>query len=159
MDKVKDESFRVIIVGDGRYRPTLEVLIKEKGLEEKIVLTGRKPLEAVPAYYNAADAVLLGLRDEFIFSLTIPGKLQGYMATGKPVLSYVDGEVYRIINSSESGIAVKSGDPEELAEALRKMVRSDKESLNLMGEKSREYYLKNFEKNSIFESLMQDFGE
>lgn len=159
IEKIKHENFKVIVVGDGRYRPTLESLLEERGLQEKIILIGRKPLEEVPAYYNVADAVLLGLRKEYIFSLTIPGKLQGYMATGKPVLSYVDGEVYKIINDSDAGVAVDSGDPDKLAEAIKQLVHTNKDKLSQMGVKSREYYLKNFDKDSIFKSLLHDFGE
>ena len=69
----------------------IESEIKRLRLEETFILLGRYPVEEMPSFFVHADIMLLSLKDDYIFSLTIPCKLQSYMAFGKPVLSMMSG--------------------------------------------------------------------
>lgn len=76
-----------VIVGDGRARESVEAQAKEFGLDNTVFFLGRHPMEQMPSFFSFADAMVVSLRDEYIFSLTVPAKTQSYMASGKPIVS------------------------------------------------------------------------
>ena len=82
-----------------------------------------------------ADALLVILKDEPIFSMTIPGKLQAYLVTGKPILAMLNGEGASLVNDSGCGIACDAGDWQCLAESAQKLSRMSYQERDLMGRK------------------------
>ena len=58
--------------------------VAQRGLTEQVLLPGRFPVERMPSFYRHADALLVSLKPEPIFALTLPGKLQSYLAAGVP---------------------------------------------------------------------------
>ena len=109
------------IVGDGRYFKWLKREITEKKLNNRVTLAGRHPIENMPRFFNEADALLVSLKDEPIFSLTIPGKIQAYLSTGKPILGMLNGEGARILKESNSGLVCNSGDSKSLVQNINKL--------------------------------------
>ena len=79
--KLKDKKVRFHIVGDGTDIDRL-IHLKEKYKISNVIFHGRQPLEKMPAYYRMADAMLVTLKDDPVLSLTLPGKVQTYMAAG-----------------------------------------------------------------------------
>jgi glycosyltransferase involved in cell wall biosynthesis len=98
----------------------------------------------MPYFFSLADTLLVILRDEFIFSLTIPSKVQAYLACGKPVIAALNGEGATIIEESGAGMAVPSGNSEALAQTVLKMYRLSHEDRKEMGRRGREYSLAHF---------------
>ena len=101
------------------------------------------------------------LKGDSNVGMTIPSKLQGYMAAGKPVLAAINGSAKEIIKDSECGISVEAGDYRALAMAMVKMI-DEKEKLVSYGKNGREYFLKNFTKEryinntvNILDSLVE----
>ena len=86
------ENIHWVILGDGRRYDYVKEQIKVRNMEKNFHLLGKFPLETMPAFYANADALLLSLKKEYIFSITVPAKVQSYLACGKPVLSMLDGE-------------------------------------------------------------------
>src|SRR5690606_10031943 len=72
-----------IILGDGRKRLYVENKIHQLGLENQFFLLGSFPIERMPDFYACSDCLLVSLERDFIFSLTIPSKIQSYLACGK----------------------------------------------------------------------------
>jgi glycosyltransferase involved in cell wall biosynthesis len=85
------------IVGDGRMSDWLENEIVQRGLQCSIKLAGRHPIEKMPEFFQQADALLVSLKNEPIFAMTIPGKLQAYLMSGKPILAMLNGEGANIV--------------------------------------------------------------
>ena len=117
----EDSRIHWTIVGDGRMFNWLEHEVNRRGLNESISLVGRHPVEKMPEYFQQADVLLVSLKNEPVFSMTIPGKLQAYLMTGKPILAMLNGEGARIVTESGCGIACSSGDVHCLANAVRKL--------------------------------------
>ena len=86
-----------VIVGDGRDRENSEHEVKRLGLDKQVVFVGRHPVNTMPWFFQQADAMLVSLKDVFIFSLTIPSKVQAYMASGKPIVTMLNGEGSRVV--------------------------------------------------------------
>ena len=125
---LKDEArVRWLVVGDGRMSGWLRQEIGRSGLQDRVLMLGRYPLERMPAFYEHADALLLSLKDEPIFAMTIPAKLQSYLAVGKPILAMLNGEGAAVVRRSGSGIACDAGDARALAAAVRRLMSSSPE--------------------------------
>jgi glycosyltransferase involved in cell wall biosynthesis len=96
------------------------------------------PMTEVGAYLNAANALLVHLRKDPLFEITIPSKTQAYMAVGKSVLMAVDGDAADLVRQSSSG--GESESPQALAEAAERMASLNAEELVAMGQRARAYY-------------------
>ena len=71
---------------------------------------GRKTLEEMPAYYSMADAMLVTSNNDAVANMTLPGKVQSYMAAGKPIIGAVGGETKKIIDEAHCGFTCKIGE-------------------------------------------------
>ena len=103
--------------------------------------------------FSSSDVLLVTLLKKHIFSLTVPGKIQSYMASGKPIVAAIDGEGFNIINNSKSGIAVEAEDHESLANAISNMSKMNKSELDNMGKMGFKYYQDNFNRESIIKKI------
>ena len=153
-EKLKNVSdIKFIIIGDGRKRQWVEDEIGKRGLEKTVHLVGRYPLESMPRFFSLADALLVTLKKDPIFSLTIPGKLQSYFACGKTVIAALDGEGARIITEAGAGIVCASEDAEGLATAVMKMYQATKAQREAMGKAGLDYYNAHFNRERLISQL------
>lgn len=142
-----------IIVGDGRMRRWVETEVLARGLSDTFHLIGRYPIESMPRFFSLADVMLVTLKKEPIFALTIPAKVQSYLACGKPIIAALDGEGGRLITESKAGLSCPAEDSNALAEAVLKMYTISESDLENMGKHGREFYLANFERNMLIDRL------
>lgn len=142
-----------VILGDGRIRSWVEDEIKKRDLEETFHLLGKHPVETMPRFFSFADALLVTLKKDPIFSLTIPAKLQSYLACARPVIAALDGAGADVVEESKSGIICPPGNSNELAKAVLKMyAMSDKKRIK-MGKDGRKYFEVFFEENMLVNKL------
>ena len=150
---------QIIIVGDGRAFDSVKQQVQEKGLSDVVVLLGRFPLEDMPAFYYAADVLLVTLKESKAFSMTIPGKVQTYMAAGKPILTMLTGEGSRVVNEAGCGLVADSGCYKALAENIIKLSQTSKEELTEMGQNAKDYAKKEFDRDTLISQLESWFKE
>lgn len=142
-----------VIVGDGRMGDWARAEVRRCGLEHTVYFLGQKPLEVMPAYLGAADALLLSLRADPVFALTVPGKLQSYLAAGKPVLALLDGAGAAVLEEAQAGFAVPSGDAAGLASAAARLAGMTLAERDRLGRNGRDYYEANFARDRVFANL------
>ena len=153
VDKIKDiPGFVVHIVGDGAARSKFENLAKRKKLADKIIFHGRVPLAKMDEFYKLADACLLTLDGSSKIGDTLPVKMQGYMAAGKPVIAAVNGAGKKVIKESDCGLVVDAGDIDGLSSIMREFIEN-KEKYISCGQKGRGYFKQNFTKEKHLEKL------
>lgn len=150
-------SCEFYIIGDGRYKKEFEKDIRENGVEKSFYLLGRKEPKEVPQYLANCNVAFLSFADYPLFEMTIPAKLQSYMACGIPILASASGETERIITESGAGLVCKIGDAESLAEKIKEYVKMPKENLNYMGEKAQKYCHKEFERSFLLDKMEMYF--
>ncbi len=143
------------IVGDGSELGACKALADELGLVT-VTFHGRHPVEEMPMFYAKADAMLLTLDDDEVISYTLPGKIQSYMAAGKPVIASANGETLRVIRESGCGMCAEAGSAELLAEAVKNFVALSGDARMLMGRKSFEYYNEHFSRDVFMDSLEEE---
>ena len=146
-------DIKFVIVGDGRVRKWVEDEIGKRGLEGTVYLVGRYPLESMPRFFSLADALLVTLKKDPIFSLTIPGKLQSYLACGKPIIAALDGEGARIIAESKAGVVCASEDAKGLADAVMELYQMTKDQRDIMGKAGLTYYNTHFDREMLISQL------
>ena len=153
VERIKDiDNFVVHIVGNGAARVKFETLTKSKHLENKIIFHGRVSLAEMDEFYKLADACLLTLDGSSKIGDTLPVKMQGYMAAGKPVIAAVNGAGKKVIEESSCGIAVSAGDIDGLARIMKDFIEN-KNKYSICGQKGREYFKQNFTKELHLEKL------
>ncbi|ODB36046.1 glycosyltransferase WbuB [Pseudomonas mosselii] len=151
-------SIRWVIVGDGRMSGWLEEQVSSRSLDN-VLLLGRHPLEAMPPLFAQADALLVSLRTNDVFEKTIPGKVQAYLASGRPVIGMINGEAARVIEESGAGFACESGNGSALAAVTEKLVGLSLSERKHMGESGRQYYEREFAKPALLSRLERLFSE
>ncbi len=154
MSLLKEESaLRLHIVGDGSELDNAKNLAAELELEN-VIFHGRKPLDDMPEYYAMADALIVSLTADPIISLTLPGKVQTYMAAGKPILGSAIGETPMILGEAGCGYCAVADDPEAFAHVVRQFLAyEDKPAL---GKNGRAYYEENFKRNLFMDKLERE---
>lgn len=150
---LKGTGVRLVIVGDGRRKEYVDAYIAEKGLSDVVYMMGRHPLEAMPAFFSKADVLFLSLKNDYIFTLTTPAKLQAYMASGKPVLAMIDGDARQLIEDSGCGLACNAGDAEAFALSVMKMKEMPEDELRAYGKRGRSYFDAYFRKDGCIDNL------
>lgn len=151
---LKDQlDIHFIFLGDGRSKPQLEQYVGENNLNQTVHFLGRFPLEAMKTFFTKADVLLVSLKDELIFNLTVPAKLQAYMCTKTPILGMLNGEGAAIINDAKCGFSVKAADSEGLAKQILAMNQMSMEERNCLGENGSKYYEENFTMNTCIDNL------
>ena len=153
IDLIKKEQINIIVLGDGRDKERLQEKIKTLGLSHKFHFLGSHPPESMPEYFAVADALLITLKKAEIFSYTIPGKLQSYLACGKPIIGALDGIGKKIIEDSNSGLCSDAEDIVELSGNILKMYKMSSNELLTHGKNGLKYFNNNFNK----EKLLNDF--
>lgn len=124
---------------------------KARGLQN-ITFHGRQPLEAMPEFYAMADVLLITLVDDPVMSQTLPGKVQTYLAAGKPLVGAIGGETARVISDARCGLWGRAQDASALAENIRRAA-SDADIRRTWGENARNYYETNFRKEYFMQTL------
>lgn len=150
---LKGTGVRLIILGDGRKKAWADSFVAENGLEDVVFMMGRHPLETMPAFFSQADVLFLSLKNDYIFSLTAPAKLQAYMASGKPVLAMVDGEARNLIDDAECGLSCAAGDYKAFAQCVQNLKSMSDDERDEMGRNGKKYFDKYFRKDKCLDSL------
>ncbi|MDC0486627.1 glycosyltransferase family 4 protein [Flavobacteriaceae bacterium] len=153
INNVKELPVKVIVLGDGRYKETALSLIKEKGLESHFNFLGSFPPTEMPKFFSHADALLVSLKKDKIFSMTIPAKTQSYLACGKPIIASIDGEGAKIITDAKCGVVSPAEDSISLSKKIKELMALDKSKHSEMGDNARTYYEKEFDRDYLLEKL------
>jgi len=151
--KAQAPHVRWIIVGDGRVAPWVRQQVQQRGLEEQVLLPGRFPVERMPSFYEHAQALLVSLRPEPIFALTLPGKLQSYLAAGLPILAMLDGEGASVVRDAGAGLACPAGDAQALAAAALQLAGLPPAEREEMGRRGRQLGATEFDRRRQIDKL------
>lgn len=139
------------IVGDGSKLEEC-ILLSENLKLDNIQFYGRRPVSDMPYFYGLADAMLITLKNNKAISYTLPGKVQSYMAAGKPIIGAIDGETNRVIKNAECGFCCTAENYSELAKLIIQFCNSNEKEK--MAQNSYDYYFQNYSKER-FMSLLE----
>lgn len=142
-----------VIIGSGRDEERIRQKVVQEELTDQFHFLGRFPEDRMPLFFAHADAMLVSLKPNDIFDLTVPYKIQSYMACAKPIIASLDGEGARIVTESGAGIAVPAQEPLKLASAIEKMIDNYEADGGEYARNGLAYFEKNYESEKLFDAL------
>ena len=146
-------ELRWVIAGSGRDMGRAQGEIARRGLEDCFCFLGRHPEERMPFLFAHSDALLVSLKNIPIFGLTVPYKIQCYMACGKPIVASLNGEGARLVREAGAGEVAPAGTPAALADSIRRMLDLSPAARAAMGARAREYFEARFSADKIYSDL------
>lgn len=138
------KTFKLLLVGDG-----LDVEALKNMKVENVIFAGRKGASEMALYYGLSDALILHLKDNPLFRITVPHKLLTYMMTGKPIVAAVNGEVNSIVAAAAVGVTADSGDAASIAIAIKKVMDLDDHEKSIIAKSAVDYYQQNFDQQAL----------
>lgn len=159
-EKIRDNGREIYfhIVGDGQELENLKKIVKERKLKN-VVFYGRRPLEEMPGFYAMADAMLVTLTQNKLVSLTLPAKVQSYMAAGKAILASANGEINQVLSESHAGYCAPADDVQGFVENIKKFIMD--ENRQEYGKNAIKFYEENFSKEKVIsrlEKILEDLA-
>ena len=109
----------------------------------------------MPKLYAKADAMLITLASDPVLSLTLPGKVQSYMAAGKPIIGAIGGETKSVIEEAKCGFCGKAENVDELVGNIKKFILANNRLE--MSHNASCYYRNYFEKELFMDKLESKF--
>src|SRR6185503_6533780 len=148
-----------VIVGDGSMRDWVTAEVERRRLSATVHLLGRFSPHEMPKLFAGVDALLVTLRRDPILALTIPSKVQSYLAAGKPIVGSLDGEGAAIIREAGAGLCAPAEDAEALAAQVLALRALESGARLDMGRRGREYFLAQFRADMLVDRLEGWFTE
>lgn len=149
-------EIKIVILGSGSKIDWVAQQIFERKLTN-LHLEGRFPVETMPILMRQASVLLVTLTNQPIFELTIPSKIQAYLAVGRPIIACLNGEGARLVNEAQAGIAVQAEDAEGLSQAMLKLYQMADAERELMGNNGRAYFRQHFDEEMLTSKLIEHF--
>lgn len=151
-EKKNDKSIHIHIVGDGSDLVNCKRYVLENELTN-VTFHGRKSLEDMNFFYGMADAMIVTLSKNEVISKTLPGKVQSYMAAGKPIIASIDGETKSVLKEAKCGLYCDAEDYKELANIFESFKVVDKIELS---QNARDYYIVQYNKKKIIFKMIEE---
>lgn len=151
-------EIRIVLVGSGSLDDWLMHQKNRYGLTN-LTLAGRFEASDMSVIFAASEALLVSLGPEPLFGLTIPSKVQAYLAAGRPVLAALNGEGSRIILESGAGLCSEAGNSQALAENVLRLAALSPLERKKMGQRGWKYFNKYFTADALADELVEHFKE
>lgn len=147
-------DIRWIIVGDGMSKQSVVEQVKRVGLEKNFHFEGMKPVSDIPKYNSIADVLVGCLVKSNLLEATIPAKVMSYIASGKPVVLAMDGEVQDLVTKrAKCGFVGPTEDAHSLAKNIQTIYKMSQKERNILGKNGRDYHFKHLERNIVLGKL------
>lgn len=156
-NKVNDVEIHFNIIGDGRYKETLINTVDNYGVQDMFNFVDKQPATKIPEFMAENDAAFICLTDNPIFKMTIPAKLQSYMACGISIIAYAEGETSEIIKEAHAGLTSPPGDEEKLAEVILNMANKTEDEILALGKNAKKYSDLHFNKTVLMNQMEKYF--
>lgn len=150
-------AIRLVLVGSGSRSAWLAEEVARRRLAN-VRLPGRFGPEAMPGILAQASVLLVSLIRSPIMNQTIPGKVQAYLAAGRPIIASLDGEGARVVREAEAGLACPAEDAAALANAILRLQAQGSAELERLGRAGRRYYDEHFEPTALTRRLLALFA-
>ncbi|QEG42979.1 glycosyltransferase family 4 protein [Roseimaritima ulvae] len=148
------QDIQFVFVGDGAALEALQQRTTEKGLNN-VRFLGRQPSGKMADFYALADVLLIHLADDPLFRITIPHKTFAYLASAKPILAAVEGDVADVVTAADAGVSCPPCNAEALADRVRELHQLPAETLAAMGQKGRKAAINRYSRQALVDEVSQ----
>lgn len=151
--KNRGHDVHFVVVGEGRGKPLLVETIRHHQVEESFTFLGQKPPEEIPGILAGADAAYLSFSNKPLYQMTLPAKLQSYMACGMPILASAEGETKSIIEDAACGMCCETGDDEALTNMIIDFMALPVNMRQSMGVNGQNFARKHYLKSKLMDEM------
>lgn len=145
-------EIQFVFVGDGGcLNETKERVLREE--LKNIVFIDRKPASAMPVYFAIADVLLISLKDDPIFEITMPGKTQSYLACAKPIIIAKRGVDAKLLEKQGCALNCEPNKPQALAELVLRLYNMQPEERTQMGQSGLKLYNEKYRKDILLKKM------
>ncbi|WP_427006809.1 glycosyltransferase family 4 protein [Pseudarthrobacter sp. H2] len=145
-----------VIVGDGMSRGDVENDVGRRGLREVFRFEGHHPVGDIPKYTTLADVLVGCLVKSELLEATVPAKVMSYIASGRPLVLAMDGEVRTLVeDDAKCGFVGPAADAVALADNIRAMYRMSADRRREFGARGQAYHFANLERSIVLERLKE----
>lgn len=141
------------IIGDGSEFENVKKMAQDFELTDTVKFVGRRPSSEMPKYFSKSQGLIVTLKDEEILRVTLPAKVQSYMAAGKPILAAISGEGKKVIEESRCGLVAEAEDFQELYKNAIKLYNMNMEQRKILGNLGKEYFNNKFTRTKLLNDL------
>lgn len=128
------------MIGSGVAEESLRRLAAELGVADHVRFEGSRTLAEMAGVLADADVQLVCLKDDPLFHLTMPSKIQAILASGRPLVTSAPGDAARLTDESGAGWSAAAGDPEALAALFVRASALSSDELAELGAAGRRFY-------------------
>jgi glycosyltransferase involved in cell wall biosynthesis len=150
----KLDQAQLNIIGDGSNLDSLKNIVKSENYKN-IIFWGRKPRDEMYSYFQASDFLIVSLIDKPIFSLTVPAKIQTYIASSKPILAILDGNSANIIKNNNLGYVSGPSNIEGIQKIFIEAINTDKVKIEQFIQNCKHLTNTIFNKDTIINNLLK----
>ena len=154
-----DVKVNWVILGDGRQKKSIINRIETLGIQDRFFFLGSYPGKDMPYFFIHADALLVTLKKNIIFSYTIPSKIQSYLACSKPIIASLDGEGGRVILEAECGLVSPSEDFMSFSKSIINFLKLSHDKREVMGQNAKLYFETEFDREKQLDNLINIFNK
>lgn len=134
------QDIQFVFVGGGTETERLKQRLTTENISNTVFIP-RMPMAEVGGILKLSNLLLVHLKKDPLFEITVPSKTQAYMAMGKPVLMAVAGDAADLIQRAECGCVATSEDVESIQQAILRIYHLSASEQLQMGLNARNYYL------------------
>lgn len=156
LEDLPDVQF--VLIGDGVDEPRLRRRVVECGVKN-VRFLGRQPAERMPYFFALADVLLVHLKRDPLFEITIPSKTLAYMACGRPILMAAAGDAAEVVRDAGAGLICAPQDPQTLADTVRTFYTMPASERERLGQSGREAFLKHYTQRTLMDQYEALFTE
>ncbi len=153
-----EKRIRIIVIGDGSQR-SWALMQKDQKKIENLFLPGEYPECAMPIVYQRSSCLLVTLANKEIFSLTVPNKIQGYLAVGRPIIGCLNGVGAEIIRNANAGFVAPAENPSILAKIIIEASKMSQVDLDELGQNGKLFFMAHFEHEMLMVQLADIFKD
>ncbi len=149
---------KIVLIGTGSEEQWVRRECEKFHLQN-LILEGRFEASDMPSIFESASALLVTLKPNPIFKLTVPSKVQSYLAAGRPIIAAMDGEGALLIEKARAGFCCAAGDSAALAKSILRLTGLNSEERETMGENGRRYFEQHFSVEHVTSELTAHFRQ
>jgi len=142
----KVKGVKLVLVGDASETETagLKNLVKEKGLSDSVIFTGRMNRDEIPSFLKSAEILALARPDNIQALGGFPTKLGEYLASGRPVVVTKVGDIPKYIINNEHALLCEPGNTDDIASKIESILLSP-DSYKVMAKNGQQFAFNNFD--------------
>ncbi|RUO62646.1 glycosyltransferase family 4 protein [Pseudidiomarina insulisalsae] len=155
---VPKELAKFVLVGQGAEKSQLKALAAELNIENVIFKDFVAP-DMLVGLVRDADVMVCHLKNDPLFDITIPSKVQAYLCSGKPILIATGREANELVRRAKAGLSAEPENAESIASAIRRFAEMSDNELYQMGRSGQEFYQSELRQSSGFKSVTRVIEE